>query len=65
MRDNGWKVKVLFVVAVIVGVLLAFLAVSFLPDAYVKFKGLVFFITLALVAVLIIILGVKVFKIGQ
>lgn len=65
MRDNGWKVKVLFVVAVIVGVLAAIGAVALLPDAYVKFRGLLFFLTLALTAVIVIVVGVKVFKIGQ
>lgn len=65
MRRSNWKSKVLLLVAVVAGIAAGAAAASYVNEVYHKAAGLAFFGTLAIVAGLITIIGVKIFRIGD
>lgn len=65
MRKSNWKVKLLVVLAYIVGLGLGFVISFNLPVEYHAYRGLVLFGTLAVVSSVIVIIGIKLFHIGR
>lgn len=65
MRNNGWKGKVLLVIAFIIGVLSGLIVSMLLPDKFSVYRGLAGFGTIIIMASAIIVIGTKVFHIGE
>lgn len=65
MRKSNWKIKLLIILAVLVGIAAALAAALIVYAKYPNATGLTFFGTLALAAGGVIVLGVKIFHIGE
>ena len=65
MRRSNWKLKVLIVDAMALGITAAILAAIFVENVYAPAKGMAFVVALFGVAMLVTFIGVKVFKIGR
>ena len=65
MRNNGWKVKVLIVIAFVIGVVAGISAAMMTPAAYSMYRGLIGFGTIVIVSCLIVFISVKVFHVGE
>ncbi|MCI8835261.1 MAG: hypothetical protein HFH24_07795 [Ruminococcus sp.] len=65
MKRSNWKSKILLLIAVIVGIIAGIAVASYVNEVYHKATGLAFFGTLAVVAGLITVIGVKIFRIGD
>jgi uncharacterized membrane protein YcjF (UPF0283 family) len=65
MRRSNWKSKLLIVIAVLVGILAGVSTAIMVNKIYSNATGLAFFGTLIIVAGFIILIGVKIFRIGR
>lgn len=65
MRRSNWKVKMMFAIAVVIGIAAGIGAAAALPAGYEVYKGIVGFGTWILVSGAAIYLSVRVFKIGR
>ena len=66
MRRSNWKSKLVVVIAVIVGILCGLAAAYFVNQKFgAAYIGLTFFITMPVVAGLLMFLMIRVFHIGD
>ena len=66
MRRSNWKSKLVVVIAVIVGILCGLAAAYFVHQKFgAAYIGLTFFITMPVVAGLLMFLMIRVFHIGE
>lgn len=61
MRRNNWKVKVVVIIALILGIAAGIIVVVEFPEEYVAFRGLCAFATMAIVEVGLTFIGMKLF----
>lgn len=65
MRKSNWKTKVLFFIACIIGIIAGIAVAIVLPETLSVYKGLITLLTILFVAMLVILVGIKVFRIGS
>ena len=66
MRRSNWKSKLVVVIAVIVGILCGLAAAYFVNQKFgAAYIGLTFFVTMPVVAGLLMFLMIRVFHIGE
>lgn len=65
MRRSNWKAKILILIAFVIGAAAAIAVAVLLPEKYDVYRGLLSFGTLAVVSVIIVLVGVKIFRIGD
>lgn len=65
MRDNRWKRILVVGIAFIIGAIFGILTAIFLPTEYDMFRGTATFSVIIIVSILIVLLAVKVFHVGD
>ena len=65
MRRSNWKGKVLMAVAILIGIICALAVTIAIPEGYSQYRGLTFFGAFILVAGILIVIGTKIFRIGE
>lgn len=65
MRRSNWKLKLWFLLSVVLGVIAGVIAAIIAYKRYPAAAGLFFFGVLTVVIVLMILLGVKILRIGE
>ena len=65
MRSSKWKRYVVIAIAFIIGAVCGGLVGALLPETYQAFRGLSFFVTLAVVSSGIVVICVRVLHIGD
>lgn len=65
MRRSNWKGKVLMAVAILIGIICALAVTIAIPEGYSQYRGLTSFGAFILVAGIIIVIGTKIFRIGE
>ena len=65
MRRSNWKVKVLIVIAFVLGISAAIAVAVFLPEKYELYRGLLSFGSLAVVSLISAFILAKIFRIGE